>query len=274
MSRRIASVLKPFLTPLVLGGGGALLAYQNRPAPSLWPRPLLADTPFDPLDPHPVPHFKPSKWDPNWDHRAPPTDSEKKPTATRHLILIRHGQYNLEGVGDAERKLTPLGRQQATLTGKRLKALGLKLDKINRSSMTRAMETADLIAAELDADIPLGDPDDILREGYPIKPEPQGGWHPDFQAHTDGARIEASFRKYFHRAEPEQKEDSYELVVCHANVIRYFVCRALQVDPAAWLRISLKHASLTWVTISPAGNVSMRCIGDAGHFEPEKLTTT
>ncbi len=41
----------------------------------------------------------------------------------------------------------------------------------------------------------------------------------------DGARIEAAFRKYFHRAPPDQKEDSTEVLVCHANVIRYFVCR-------------------------------------------------
>ena len=44
-------------------------------------------------------------------------------------------------------------------------------------------------------------------------------------------RIEAAFRKYFHRAESSQKEDSYEIIVCHANVIRYFVCRALQFPP-------------------------------------------
>ena len=41
----------------------------------------------------------------------------------------------------------------------------------------------------------------------------------------DGARIEAAFRKLFHRAKPTQKEDSVEIVVCHANVIRYFVMR-------------------------------------------------
>ena len=46
-----------------------------------------------------------------------------------------------------------------------------------------------------------------------------------------GFRIEAAFRKYFHRAESSQKEDSYEIIVCHANVIRYFVCRALQFPP-------------------------------------------
>ena len=33
----------------------------------------------------------------------------EKPTAIRHLFLIRHGQYNLKGETDAERTLTPLG---------------------------------------------------------------------------------------------------------------------------------------------------------------------
>lgn len=55
------------------------------------------------------------------------------------------------------------------------------------------------------------------------------------QYHEDGARIEAAFRRYIHRADPKQKEDSYEIIVCHANVIRYFVCRfvaeAVQLEP-------------------------------------------
>ena len=45
------------------------------------------------------------------------------------------------------------------------------------------------------------------------------------QFFQDGARIETAFRQFFHRATPDQKEDSFELLVCHSNVIRYFVCR-------------------------------------------------
>ena len=45
------------------------------------------------------------------------------------------------------------------------------------------------------------------------------------QVFQDSARIEAAFRKYIHRADANQSEDSYEIIVCHANVIRYFVCR-------------------------------------------------
>ena len=45
------------------------------------------------------------------------------------------------------------------------------------------------------------------------------------QFFQDGPRIEAAFRKYFHRADAGQVGDSVEIYVCHGNVIRYFVCR-------------------------------------------------
>jgi len=41
----------------------------------------------------------------------------------------------------------------------------------------------------------------------------------------DGARIEAGFRKHFHRASASQKDSSCELIVAHSNVIRYYVLR-------------------------------------------------
>ena len=34
----------------------------------------------------------------------------------------------------------------------------------------------------------------------------------------EGARIEAAFRKYFHRAEPSQEKSSVDILVCHGNV--------------------------------------------------------
>lgn len=41
---------------------------------------------------------------------------KQKSKATRHIILIRHGQYNLQGATDPDRLLTELGRTQAKLT--------------------------------------------------------------------------------------------------------------------------------------------------------------
>lgn len=36
-------------------------------------------------------------------------DKPLKPKSVRHVILIRHGQYNTNGSTDKERYLTPLG---------------------------------------------------------------------------------------------------------------------------------------------------------------------
>ena len=67
-----------------------------------------------------------------------------------------------------------------------------------------------------------------------------------------------------------QAVDTHEVVVCHANVIRYFVCKALQVPTEAWLRIVLAHCSITIKSISPNGKVSLRSLGDQ-HYLPRHL---
>ncbi|CAN9513548.1 unnamed protein product [Ophioblennius macclurei] len=229
-------------------------------------------------------------WDFNWDKRDPSSlsngkkkesatedpSSEQdngKPKATRNILLIRHSQYNLSGNNDKERILTPLGREQAELTGQRLAALGLKYDVLIHSSMARATETANIISKHLPGVELLSC--DLLREGAPIEPVPPvTHWKPDAVYHEDGARIEAAFRRYIHRADPKQKEDSYEIIVCHANVIRYFVCRALQFPPEGWLRMGLNNGSITWLTIRPSGRVALRTLGDAGFMPPDKLTRT
>ncbi|XP_041957984.1 serine/threonine-protein phosphatase PGAM5, mitochondrial isoform X2 [Alosa sapidissima] len=229
-------------------------------------------------------------WDSNWDKRDPAsllngkkkestgddlaTEVENnKPKATRHILLIRHSQYNLSGSEDKERFLTPLGREQAELTGQRLAVLGLKYDILVHSSMTRATETARIISKHLPGVELLSC--DLLREGAPIRPVPPvGHWKPDAVYHEDGARIEAAFRRYIHRADVKQKEDSYEIIVCHANVIRYFVCRALQFPPEGWLRMGLSNGSITWLTIRPSGRVALKVLGDSGFMPPDKLTST
>lgn len=134
----------------------------------------------------------PPKWDYNWDKREPnslanqlkgsfkinETDENKinerlekvKSRATRHLILVRHGQYNLNGETDQLRSLTSLGREQANYAGLRLKELQIPYKRIVQSTMTRATETASIISKHL-PNVPV-DSCDFLREGHPAVPEP------------------------------------------------------------------------------------------------------
>jgi len=245
-----------------------------------------------------------NKWDYNWDKREPysivrkqasqkkrssgenVTETEesyqdllekRKCKAIRHIFLIRHGQYNLKGSGDCEQKLTDLGLRQATQTGKRIESLGITFDSLTCSTMTRAIQTAELIQKELTiGNIKKLTKDPLLNEGVPASPEPPvTDWQHDLSdAFIDGSRIEAAFRKYFHRADPRQTTDSYEIIVCHGNVIRYFICRALQFPGEAWLRMSLKHTSITCLSILPSGRVVLRSAGDSGHLPPDMCTVS
>ncbi|KAM4827308.1 serine/threonine-protein phosphatase PGAM5, mitochondrial isoform 2-T2 [Thomomys bottae] len=233
---------------------------------------------------------RPGVWDPNWDRREPlslinlrkrnvESGEEELPSrlddykakATRHIFLIRHSQYHVDGCVEKDRTLTPLGREQAELTGLRLASLGLRFNKIVHSSMTRAVETTDIISKYLPGVSRVST--DLLREGAPIEPDPPvSHWKPDAVYYEDGARIEAAFRNYIHRADAKQEEDSYEIFICHANVIRYIVCRALQFPPEGWLRLSLNNGSITHLVIRPNGRVALRALGDTGFMPPEKIT--
>ncbi|XP_076249128.1 serine/threonine-protein phosphatase Pgam5, mitochondrial [Calliopsis andreniformis] len=232
------------------------------------------------------------KWNHNWDRRDPKSlvkpmkiisesdeniyNSElatKKAKAIRHIILIRHGQYNIRGKTDADRTLTELGRQQAEATGKRLKELDFPYSLIVRSTMTRAQETAKIIQESLKNVAVQDDP--FLTEGAPIPPEPPiGHWKSEIHFYEDGPRIEAAFRRHFHRADPNQEKDSYTILVCHANVIRYFVCRALQFPPEGWMRFCLNHASITWISIYPTGRVALLAYGESGHMKPTLMSSS
>eukprot|EP00118_Oscarella_pearsei_P000081 m.4157 g.4157 ORF g.4157 m.4157 type:complete len:269 (+) comp10314_c0_seq1:8-814(+) len=266
MSRAVAALL-------LGGGGGALLFYRRRNTV------LAAELASGKSDS--------TVWDYNWDRRDPKQNERKSksktttdgqtqaenplPTASRHLILIRHGQYNQIPSEDQLRSLTDLGKRQATETGKRLKEFNLAYAKLVVSNMTRARETASIIHHYLPG--VSVEECGMLAEGAPCRPEPAvGHWRPESHFFQDGARIEAAFRKFFHRADVNQKEDSFEIIVCHANVIRYFVCRALQLPPEAWLRISIGNCGITRLTIRPSGRVGLRGLGDIGHLPPDMIS--
>lgn len=59
--------------------------------------------------------------------------------------------------------------------------------------------------------------------------------------YKESAAIEAGFRKLIRRAVPESDKHEISIIVCHANVIRYFLMRGLQLPPTAWLQITLPH---------------------------------
>ncbi|XP_034105343.1 serine/threonine-protein phosphatase Pgam5, mitochondrial [Drosophila albomicans] len=216
------------------------------------------------------------QWCHNWDsreHQASNVGAKNpEPVALRHIVLVRHGEYTSTTDGN---HLTDLGRLQAHRAGQRLLEMGIAWDHVVASTMTRAQETAMIILKQINFDPLKLKRCELLPEGTPCAADPpQNRTSSQVEKATrrDGPRIEAAFRRYFFRASPEQKEDSYLLIIGHANVIRYLVCRALQFPPDAWTRFSLNHGSITWLTIWPTGYVTVRCLGDAGYMPVNELT--
>ncbi|XP_017146048.1 serine/threonine-protein phosphatase Pgam5, mitochondrial [Drosophila miranda] len=212
-------------------------------------------------------------WDQDHPHAAQVSQGQKS-KSSRHIILVRHGQY--EKAPNSPDHLTDLGREQAKWTGKRLREFNITWDQVVVSTMTRAQQTSAIILKELDVDPCKVVTSDELREGAPYFADPPTKRSPRKQEEAvrrDAPRIEAAFKHYFYRAPPDQERDTYLLIICHANVIRYVILRALQLPPQAWTRLSLNHGSITWLTVRPSGYVSLRCMGDSG-FMPVKETST
>lgn len=104
----------------------------------------------------------------------------------------------------------------------------------------------------------------------PVRPEIENA---DTEIDENASRIEAAFHKYMYRA-PPQKEEEHEfiIIVGHGNVIRYMFCRALQLPPEAWLRMSIFNCSMTYLMVKPNGYCVCRMLGDIGHLGYEHTT--
>jgi len=191
------------------------------------------------------------------------------PAAARTIILVRHGAYVADpkdaspGPG-----LSPLGIAQAKLVAARLAGMPGSFDALRTSPLTRAHETAKIIAAELPGvaleivpDLAECTPSTRRKEAI-AKEKPE-----DLAACA--ARLDALFARLF---VPAQGKERREILVCHGNVIRSLITRALGVDPEAWLEMSVAHASLTQIRVEPDGRFRVISIGDTGHIPPNLQT--
>jgi serine/threonine-protein phosphatase PGAM5 len=177
---------------------------------------------------------------------------------TRTLVFLRHGQYEAESRGE----LTPLGREQARLTGKYLEAF--RFDLVWSSTLPRARETADIVAEQLGGMRVRHT--GLLREGLYTKVE--GYDVPASERRADRARADLAYAKIVRTSRSERTE----LVVCHGNLIRYLMCRALHTPISKWLRMTTSHCGLTRVIVRDTGAVRVVSYNETSHL-PTKLVT-
>jgi serine/threonine-protein phosphatase PGAM5 len=191
-------------------------------------------------------------------------------TGVRTVYLIRHGQYDHEDDRDPDvgRGLVPLGIAQARLIAARLRSLPVKMTSLHSSTMTRARETAMVIAEDF--------PELEHQQSRLIRECTPPTWREDIMAEMEPGegeacreKLEEAFPIYFI---PSPDEDLHDIIVCHGNVIRYFVTKVLRVDPMAWLGMSIGNCSLTIVRINADGSMKLLAYGDVGHLPPNLQT--
>lgn len=200
---------------------------------------------------------------------VPAAAAEPAPAA-REIVLVRHGNYVADAGVDEKigPPLSPIGVAQARLAGARLRGEWSRLDGLHVSPMQRARDTAAAIGAEFPGR--AFDVVDDLAECTPPtrRAEVMAKEKPE-DAAACKARLDRVFATYFRAAQGAART---ELFVCHGNVIRYLVTRALGVDGTAWLEMSVGHASLTRIRVEPDGRFKVIAVGDVGHI-PANLRT-
>ena len=146
-------------------------------------------------------------------------------SAVRTLYLIRHGEYDHDDTRDPDigKGLVPLGVTQAELIAARLAAMPVTMTSLHSSSMTRARETAQIVG-HLFPNLTLQSSRDLRECTPPTHREDIMAELAEEEATQCRLQLEQAFSHYFQLA---QDSDAHDIIVCHGNVIRYFVCRAL-----------------------------------------------
>jgi broad specificity phosphatase PhoE len=187
-----------------------------------------------------------------------------------HLILVRHGQsfVNLpdwEG-GFIDAGLTPLGQQQAQLAADWL-ADHVAPDAVYASSMRRAVETAERIAAGVGMpfvqDHRLREVGNAWPDATPIDVSQEAPQWSDFWASerpfspiSDGGETWMDFitrvgRSLYEIADRHEADDDTVLVVCHGGVINAAVDIAFNIGPWRSLDAWVHNTSITHLEYKP-----------------------
>ena len=194
-----------------------------------------------------------------------------KTDGVRTLYLIRHGQYDHDDDRDPDigKALVPLGIAQSRLVANRLKSLPVKINSLISSTMTRARQTAMIINQDF--------PELELQQTRLIRECTPPTWREDIMEGEDPEEIQkctdnldTAFSKYFIPSPDE--EDRNDIIVCHGNVIRYFVTKVLKVESMSWLQMTMGNCGLTVVRIKPDGSMKLISFNDMGHIPPNMRT--
>ncbi|WP_426700254.1 histidine phosphatase family protein [Rhodanobacter sp. Col0626] len=201
---------------------------------------------------------------------APLCAAESSAPATRTIVLVRHGYYLPDPAADSRLgpHLAPIGVAQAQLVGARLAGLPTRFDTMLVSPVQRARDTAAIIAGDFPGRH-FEVVDDLAECMPPTRRVEAMAKEKPADLAACKQQLDRLFARYF---TPAAGHPQTELMVCHGNVIRNMVVRALGVDSKAWLEMSVGNASITRILVEADGRFKVISVGDVGHLPPNLRT--
>lgn len=199
-------------------------------------------------------------------------ESELFPGPTRHLYIVRHGQYTHGGPPDYDGPLTELGQRQASFIAARL--AGLPIRVIHCSTLQRARETAAIIAERFPGVETRYSPllCECIASVPPLVKDYLEERVPAIELVEGPIQARAAWETYFQPPDAAPTEDVSEIIVSSGNLIGYLVGQALGAPADAWIRSDIQHCGLTEITIKATRGPVLLRHNDIGHLPPEMRT--
>jgi serine/threonine-protein phosphatase PGAM5 len=144
------------------------------------------------------------------------------------------------------------------------------ITSIYTSTMRRALTTAHLIASSL-PHAPFKK-DKMLVESLFYIPKGAEAFYGNVSTGalaSHRVRVAYAYQRY---TRPALEQDEHDLVVCHGNVIRYFLVRAKRQPIETWAQCEIYHASVTRLEIDEASQIKVVYQSNVDHL-PERLQT-
>lgn len=198
----------------------------------------------------------------------------------RTIYLVRHGQYDqtVPYLGVPGGNLTPLGRDQARYVAETF--VNYSINSIHCSTMPRAIETSHIIARKLNKEVKKSD---LLQEGVPSIPshlknefEKLMKERPDLtheKIKHNLERFEKAYATYFY-SPSTLEDDTIDILVCHGNIIRFFLCKVLGIHIDNWVKFDVNNGGISCVTIKDNGMMQILHMNESKHIPLNKQTFT
>lgn len=216
---------------------------------------------------------------------------------TRHLILVRHGAYYQAPEHPRYGSLTAAGREEARAVGRALADVSVR--SVVASSMPRAIETAEVIAATIGAsrtrrlaclsevvpDLSAGDlgsqalrsDGDAAATRADLQRQPNRRREHLRAVDPTGERLAAhdqACEAWRRLVRPVRTGDVPEIVVMHGNLIRWLACRAMGAETALWSNLGTAYGGITRLRVASDGSATLDSYNETGHLTAVDRRTT